>query len=111
MILRTRHLFIILMMLLRRDVHDLEYNPAVQFKWHLVMTYTWFLAMAGFTIVWFATFGFGSQFTNGSLWLLFFTLWVSLYANFATDFDAMSAALAALHASRAETAAQQKETV
>lgn len=106
MILRTRHLAVILWRVLRRDVHDLEYNPRVQFKWHLVMTITWFIAMCLFTVSWVATAGFGSGFTNPSLWLLFFTLWVSLYANFATDYDAMSAALAAYTAAdikKAET--------
>lgn len=95
MIVRFRHLFWILWHTIRRDVHDLEYDPTTQFRWHLVMTVIWFAAMVGFTGAWFVSFGFGSHFTSGTLWMLFFTIWVSLYANFATDFDAMSASLAA----------------
>lgn len=102
MIVRFRRLFLILWHVARKDVHELEYNPRTQFRWHLVMTVAWFLAMAAFTLGWFATAGFGSGFSDVSLWLLFFTIWVSLYANFATDFDAMSAALAAISAQSAD---------
>jgi hypothetical protein len=77
-----------LLLLFRRDIHALEYDPAAQYKFHFFWTWVWFLAMIA---------------------LPFFpTLWgysvpaliiqeISLWANFATHFGAMSAALAAKH--------------
>lgn len=94
---------------LRLTVGRLQNDPSLQYKFHRVMTWVWFVAMVGFTLAWFVTGGFGSGFVNGALWLLFFTLWVSLYANFATDYDAMSASLAAIDAEKADAAVEKEK--
>lgn len=89
--------------IIRTDISHLDHDPRTQFKLHRVMTLIWFGAMVGLTIAFPATSGFGSHFTVGTTWMLFFTLWVSLYANFATDYDAMSASLAGRIAENVKT--------
>lgn len=73
-------------MLFRRDIHRLEYDPAAQYRFHFVLTWTWFLTMIGLPFL-------------PSLWghnlPALIIQEISLWANFATHFGGMSAALAA----------------
>ena len=72
-------------------VHDFEYSAKVQFKFHLVMMVFWTLN----AIVALSVFIFFPH-----LWIrasILYVLLISLYANWDTDYDAMSASLAALH--------------
>lgn len=70
-------------------IHDLEYNPKTQFKVHFYAALYW---LANFPVILFLFFVFPE------VWLqvgLLVTLVYSIYANLATDYGAMSAALAA----------------
>jgi hypothetical protein len=70
-------------------VHDLEYNPRTQYSVHLVAVWFWVINLPLIIAIF--------VFLPG-VWLqlgLFVTLLYSLWANFATDYGAMSAALAA----------------
>lgn len=70
-------------------VRDLETNPHTQYKVHLYGVIYW---LTNFPLVVFLFFGLPA------LWLklgIFITLMYSIYANFATDYGAMSAAMAA----------------
>ena len=70
-------------------VNDLETNPHTQYKIHLYGVIYW---LANFPLVT-ALF-----FLEPALWLklgIFITLVYSIYANFATDYGSMSAAMAA----------------
>ncbi len=79
-------------------VKALEEDPNVQLKFHLFFSYLWLLNMVSATIVFFAFPHFWSKYS------LFYILFVSLYANFATDYDAVSASMAAREAMRAKVA-------
>lgn len=70
--------------LFARSLKSLEYDPHVQYRFHQSFMFFWLIAIAG---VWFAP-----AFHDVAARLI---MEVSLYANFATDFGAMSAALAA----------------
>ena len=70
-------------------VSDLETNPHTQYKVHLYGVIYWLI---NFPLVAWLFFG------EPQLWLklgIFITLVYSIYANFATDYGAMSAAMAA----------------
>lgn len=71
--------------LLARNIKALEYDPAVQYRFHQSFMFFWLLAMVGVVFV--------PAFHHEVASLLIME--VSLYANFATDFGAMSSALAA----------------
>lgn len=74
---------------LRAVIHDFEYNPQVQYRVHRYATWYW---LVNFPIVAILFFGFPT------LWIgigLLLNTFYSLYSNFATDYGAMSAALAA----------------
>ena len=70
-------------------VHDFEYDPKVQYKVHLVAMWVWTFSMI--TVV--CLFTFANHFWQ-VVSVLYLVL-ISLYANWATDYGAMSAALAA----------------
>jgi hypothetical protein len=70
-------------------LHDFEYDPKVQYKVHLVAMWVWTFSMI--TVV--CLFTFASHFWQ-VVSVLYLVL-ISLYANWATDYGAMSAALAA----------------
>ena len=74
---------------LRHVIKDLETNPATQYKVHLYGVIYW---MINFPLVCALFFGLPTLWLK---WGIFITLVYSLYANFATDYGAMSAALAA----------------
>ena len=70
---------------LKSLINDFENNPKVQFKFHRIMMYFWMLnaIVATSLFIFFQ-----------STWLqigVFYVLLLSLYANWDTDFDAMSA--------------------
>jgi hypothetical protein len=70
-------------------LHDFEYDPKVQYKVHLVAMWVWTFSII--TVV--GLFTFANHF-----WQVVSVLYlvvISLYANWATDYGAMSAALAA----------------
>lgn len=74
---------------LRLVVHDLEYNPRTQYRVHFYAAVYWLL---NFPVILFVFFAYPE------VWLqvgLLVTLVYSIYANLATDYGAMSAALAA----------------
>jgi hypothetical protein len=73
---------------LRYVVSDLETNPKTQYKVHLYGVVYWLLNFPAVTLLFFLEPG---------LWLklgIFITLIYSIYANFATDYGGMSAAMA-----------------
>lgn len=82
-----KFLFLQIYHLFSKEAHALEYDAKVQYQFHRVMALLWFLAMLVIPF-------FPSTY-SGSIGLLV-VLEVSLYANFATEFGAMSAALAAI---------------
>jgi hypothetical protein len=73
----------------RYFVRDLETNPVTQYKVHLYGVIYWLINFPLVTALFFFA---------PSVWLkwgVFITLFYSIYSNFATDYGAMSAALAA----------------
>ena len=81
---RTRHGW------LKPLLRDLETNPRTQFKVHVIGAYFWLVTAIPILVLFFAF---------PDLWLsigVLITLLYSLYANFATDYGAASAALAAM---------------
>jgi hypothetical protein len=70
-------------------LHDFEYDPRVQYKVHLAAMWVWTFSMI--TVV--CLFTFANHFWQ-VVSVLYLVL-ISLYANWATDYGAMSAALAA----------------
>jgi len=72
-------------------LHDFEYNPKTQYKVHLVAMWVWTFSMI--TVV--GLFTFANHFWQ-VVSVLYLVL-ISLYANWATDYGAMSAALAAMN--------------
>ena len=76
-----------LIMLFRRDIRKLEYDPATQYRFHFTATWTWLTSMPLTAAI----------FWPHSLAQLaqLLILEISLWANVATHFGAMSAALAA----------------
>jgi hypothetical protein len=75
---------------LKLVIHDLEYNPRTQYKVHIAASYFWIITAAPILLLFF---GFPEQWLQ---WGVLITLLYSLYANFATDYGAASAALAAM---------------
>lgn len=73
-------------MFIRRDVHQLEYDPAMQYRFHFALTWFWFLTMVALPFV---------PVLWGHTLPALVVQEISLWANFATHFGAMSAALAA----------------
>jgi hypothetical protein len=73
-----------------------ENDPEWQTRFHLWMVYFWLLNIPLVTLVFFFAPAFWSKAS------IFYILVVSLYANFATDYDAVSASEASTHALRAE---------
>jgi hypothetical protein len=74
---------------MRHVVKDLETNPHTQYKVHLYGVVYWLI---NFPLICYLFFGLPT------LWIklgIFITLIYSIYANFATDYGAMSAAMAA----------------
>lgn len=71
--------------LFARQIKSLEYDPAVQYRFHQSFMFFWIVAMVGVAFI--------PAFHHNVASLLIME--VSLYANFATDFGAMSSALAA----------------
>lgn len=74
---------------LRFLIKDLETNPRTQYKVHLYGVVYW---LVNFPLVAFLFFEFPAEWLK---WGVFITLVYSIYANFATDYGAMSAAMAA----------------
>lgn len=68
-----------------RDVHSLEYDPEIQYRFHFYATWFWFATMLAAPFV--------APLRGTVLGLLI--LEASLWANFATHFAGMSSALAA----------------
>ena len=71
---------------LKRAKRTFEYDPEFQTKFHLVMSYVWLVNMLVALSVF--TFAPGIWAQSSILYLVI----VSLYANFATDYGAVSAA-------------------
>lgn len=67
-------------------------DPHFQYRLHLVATYLWLANMLTAVVVFVFAQGFWSRFS-----VLYLVL-VSLYANFATDYDGVSSSEAAIHA-------------
>lgn len=75
---------------LKKFLKDFEHNPETQFKFHRWAMYFWVsnVAIATALLVWFRP-----------IWdtiNIYYVALISLYANFDTDFDAMSASIAAI---------------
>lgn len=88
---------------IRRLVDDFEGNPEFQVRFHLVAMLFWIAnAVVGTVIL----------ITLPRLWVaigVFYVFLLSIYANWDTDYDAVSAASAFLHAKRAAEA-EEAET-
>lgn len=80
------HVSLIFERLLARKVHGLEYDPHIQYRFHQTFAILWFCAL------WVLPF-FPKLYGHSVSALIIQE--ISLWANFATDFGAMSAALAA----------------
>jgi hypothetical protein len=74
---------------LKHVIKDFEYNPVTQYKVHLVAMWVWTASML--TVV--CLFTFANHFWQ--VVSVLYLVMISLYANWATDYGAMSAALAA----------------
>lgn len=74
------------LMLFAGNIHDLEYDPRTQYKFHQRLTWLWFITMI--------ILPFGPTLWAHSISALIIQE-ISLWANFATHFGAMSAAIAA----------------
>lgn len=74
---------------LRPILHDLEYNPHTQYRVHIGAAYFWIVSAVPILVFFF---GWPDQWLQYGVLI---TLIYSLYANFATDYGAASAALAA----------------
>ena len=75
----------------RRLIHGLEYNPRLQFRFHLVAIIFWIVnvfAATSFMIL---------DPHEWTRFAVYYVLLLSLYANADTDYDAMTASLAAMH--------------
>lgn len=72
-------------------LHDFEYNPKTQYKVHLTAMWVWTFSMI--TVV--CLFTFANRFWQ--IVSVLYLVLISLYANWATDYGAMSAALAAMN--------------
>lgn len=77
--------------------HKFEYDAEFQTAFHLRMTYFWLVNMAVASAVFIFAPGLWSKAS------IFYLVLVSLYANFATDYGAVSAAEASDHADDAMT--------
>lgn len=73
--------------LIKATVGSLEYDAKTQYKFHLAATWFWFATLLVLPFI--------IHPHSGEQWVSLIILEVSLYANFATEFGAMSAAIAA----------------
>ncbi len=76
---------------IKRFVHDFEYDHLFQFRFHLVMMLFWIVNAAAGTVmllVW------PGEWIRVGVYYVFV---LSIYANWDTDYDAVSASQAALH--------------
>ena len=76
----------------RHVIKEFETNPEVQFRFHLCAMLFWIVNLVVGTCI---------MFLDGRLWLqvgVFYVFALSIYANWDTDYDAVSASLAAKHA-------------
>lgn len=81
--------------LIARLCKRLEVDPTIQYKIHVWASRAWVVNMACAILVFFLL---------PSIWAsasILYLVLVSLYANWATDFDGISSSLAAIHAMRA----------
>jgi len=83
-----------LVMMFRRDIHRLEYDPFAQYRFHFVLTWFWFLSMIRLPLV--------PKLYDYDLPALIIQE-ISLWANVATHFGAMSAAIAAKQTTQIST--------
>jgi hypothetical protein len=74
-----------MLMMFRRDIHNLEYDPQTQYRFHFYAAWFWFSCMLLVPLI--------PQFRHALLSLLIME--ASLWANFATHFGSMSSAIAA----------------
>lgn len=77
--------------LIGRLVHDFEYDHRAQLRFHLVMMVFWMANLAVGTAV---------MIFDYHLWLavgVYYVFVLSIYANWDTDYDAVSASQAAMH--------------
>ncbi len=77
-------------------MNKFDTDPKVQYKIHIIMTYFWLANMIASIICFIYFKGFWANFS------IFYILFVSLYANFATDFGAVPGAEAAISSQNIE---------
>lgn len=78
--------------LARRLLHNFEYTHRLQLRFHLAMMTFWVLNLVAGTVL---------LFLSPDLWVrvgVYYVFVLSIYANWDTDYDAVSASQAALHA-------------
>lgn len=83
-----------LKLMVTKDVHNLEYDASSQYRFHLFWAWLWFLVLVAIPF-------FPSAWGHSLSALIIEE--VSLWANFATHFGAMSAALAAKQQTKGDT--------
>ncbi|MFE3081825.1 hypothetical protein [Nocardia tengchongensis] len=93
----TRHAWIV--SLLRKFVHDFEEDARTQIAIHKWFIRFWLVNFVAATLVFFLAQGIWASLS------VYYLVAISLYANFATDYDALSASQASLHAGEARDAA------
>lgn len=77
---------------IRGAIHTFETNPRWQYKFHLVMMVFWIINFIAGTVV---------VLLYPNLWLtigVYYVFALSVYANWTSDFTAVSATIAAMHA-------------
>ena len=82
-----------LLLLFKRDLHNLEYDPATQYRFNAFWAWVW-LAQMPLVLVMIVAWPHAWKQIS-----FFYLTEASLWANFANHFGAMSSALAAKHAS------------
>ena len=88
---------------IRKFVKDFETNHQFQARFHMVMMVFWILNLAAGTVI---------LFLAPKLWLVvgvFYVFVLSIYANWDTDYDALSASQAAMHAQDAQRLLEHQE--
>lgn len=95
---------------LRHTAHEMEFNPEVQWRFHRKMCWFW---LANFVPVTALLYGVLAGNTHLALLLtavmLGLNTYYSLYANFDTEFDAVSASYAAMRADAAASSITHDE--
>lgn len=94
---RLAHLLAHTWVAVRGGIHNLEYEPRVQWKFHLRMTWFWVFNVLPISALLYAVLcGSTDQKLMWTAVMLGVNTYYSLYANFCTEFDGIQSAYAAM---------------